>query len=501
MIKILIRADAGAEMGTGHVMRCLALAQAWQDQGGEVVFAVAQAPPALESRLLAEGMEVVRLAAPPGSAEDARETAVLARERGAEWLVVDGYQFGGNYQHLVKEAGLALLFVDDYGHAEHYWADLVLNQNPTAQEEFYLRREPYTRLLLGTRYALLRREFLQWRKLRREIPGVARKILVTLGGGDPDNVTAQVLQALGEVNVDGLEAVVVAGGANPYLEQMETAIKSLLFPGRLIINATNMPELMAWADVGITGGGSTCWEAAFLGLPCLVIVLADNQRPIAEKLHELKSVINLGGHRNLNNASLTKSIYQLLDSVDLRREMYSTCRELLDGEGTDRVLMHLQGDLVRLRPARETDCRLLWEWVNDPEVRAASFSQHYISWEEHATWFRQTVNDPYFVHFIVLNGQDEPVGQVRFDLKGEINAVINLSIDRRKRGLGLAKIIINKAIINIFNNTQIKVVEAYIRSDNLKSIKAFEKADFKMIDNNKIRGNETLYYVRSEIDK
>ncbi len=342
-MNLLFRVDAGVNLGLGHAMRCLALAQAWQDRGGGVVFAMAQAPPALESRLLSEGMEVIRLDASPGSANDARQTGALARERRAPWVVLDGYQFDSEYQRQVKELQLFLLVIDDYGHAGHYRADLLLNQNPHAHEGLYFNREAYTRLLLGTRYALLRREFLPWREWRREIPSVARKILVTLGGGDPDNVTARVLQALEEMDLEGLEAVVLAGSANPHLGELQARVAGMSFPVRLESDVTNMPELIAWADAGITGGGSTCWETAFLGLPCLLIVLAPNQLPIAEKLDDLKSAINLGWIKDLNTASLTESIYQLLESVSLRQEMSLTCRSLVDGEGTDRVIRHLRG--------------------------------------------------------------------------------------------------------------------------------------------------------------
>lgn len=336
-----MRADAGAEMGAGHVMRCLALAQAWQDQGGEVVFAVAQAPPALESRLLAEGMEVVRLAAPPGSAEDARETAVLARERGARWLVVDGYQFGADYQHLVKEAGLALLFIDDYGHAEHYWADVVLNQNIYAHKGLYPKRESYTRLLLGTRYALLRREFLKWRDWQREIPEVARKILVTLGGGDPANVTLKVIQALSLVETDGLEVVVVAGVVNPHFQELQAAANNLPHRMRLLTNVDQMAELMAWADLAVSGAGSTCWEIAFMGLPNLTIILSDDQAPIAEQLGMKGVAVNLRRHESLHQTTISLSLQRLLTFEKMRLKISLSGRELVDGDGGDRVVMEL----------------------------------------------------------------------------------------------------------------------------------------------------------------
>ncbi|MGH9649837.1 MAG: hypothetical protein ACRD3I_05135, partial [Terriglobales bacterium] len=164
---LLIRADADLRMGTGHVMRCLALAQAWQDVAGQAEFLTTSDTPDILSRLRAEGMQVTPATLPAGSAADAAHTASRAREIGASWVVVDGYQFDAAYQQALKSAGLKVLWVDDYGHAPPYCADLVLNQNLCAEESFYLSREASTRLLLGACYALLRREFQSWRDWRR----------------------------------------------------------------------------------------------------------------------------------------------------------------------------------------------------------------------------------------------------------------------------------------------------------------------------------------------
>ena len=171
---LVVRADATVVMGTGHVMRCLALAQAWQDAGGSCVFAMAEPTPAVEERVAAEGIQVVRFRKTiPGSSQDAAQLVELARAQGAAWLVVDGYHFDAEYQRRLKDTELKLLWVDDNGESAHYYADLVLNQNAHARDGLYVHREPYTRLLLGPRYALLRREFARWRDWKREIAPLA----------------------------------------------------------------------------------------------------------------------------------------------------------------------------------------------------------------------------------------------------------------------------------------------------------------------------------------
>jgi len=170
---LLVRADGSPQIGIGHVMRCLALAQAWQDEGGGAAYAMVPGASNLESRLAAEGIDVLLIDAEPGSEADSAETCRIASLVKADWLVMDGYRFDADYQRTVKRAGLRLLVVDDCADAEHYWADLILNQDILAEEKVYGRREPYTRVLLGPLYVLLRREFLSWPRRERPAPDVA----------------------------------------------------------------------------------------------------------------------------------------------------------------------------------------------------------------------------------------------------------------------------------------------------------------------------------------
>ncbi len=191
--------------------------------------------------------------------------------------MLDGYQFDVEYQRQLKAAGVKLLIVDDTGHAGAYAADLVLDQNVHATEDFYARRESYTQLLLGPRYALLRREFKPWRSWKREISPVARKVLVTVGGSDPDNVTLRVIRALRLLAEDNLEATVVVGGSNPHGHELEREVQSGGNALRLVRDVPDMPQLMADADVAISAAGITTWEMCFLGLPAVLIDVAENQ--------------------------------------------------------------------------------------------------------------------------------------------------------------------------------------------------------------------------------
>ena len=338
-MNLLFRTDANVAMGTGHVMRCLALAQAWQDASGSAVFVMAEATSAVEERLHREGMGMARLQAGPGSADDAQETVALARGKQASWVIVDGYCFGADYQAALKEAGLRVLFVDDNGHAGHYSADLVLNQNVYANEALYRSRESSTKILLGPRHALLRREFAAWRGWKRQIPAIARKVLVTMGGSDPDNVTERVIHAI--LAEHDLEATVVVGGSNPHLHKLQELLGDRPGRVRLVENSTNMPGLLAWADIAVAGAGTTSLETCFLGLPALLVVLADNQRPVAEELSRRGVAIHLGEGAETEANVLAGYLARLAASSQIRKTMSQLGRELVDGQGAERVAARL----------------------------------------------------------------------------------------------------------------------------------------------------------------
>jgi UDP-2,4-diacetamido-2,4,6-trideoxy-beta-L-altropyranose hydrolase len=321
-------------------MRCLALAQAWQDAGRKVVFAMAESTPAIEARLLSEGMEIVLLGASSNSIQDAREASALARDRGAAWVVVDGYRFDSEYQRNLKNAGLKVLFVDDLGQCKHYSADLVLDQNVHASDGMYTNREPYTRLLLGPRYAMLRREF-QARRERREIPRIARKLLITMGGSDPDNLTLRLIEALPEIGVPDLEITVVAGGSNPQLVELQRRVADLHLPIHLVGNASNMPDLMAHSDVAIICAGGTLWELLYMGCATLSYFRTPAQGQIVAELDAMGAVQSMGPAEDFNENALAHAVRKIVACQDCRKKMERLGKELVDGEGIRRILSYL----------------------------------------------------------------------------------------------------------------------------------------------------------------
>jgi UDP-2,4-diacetamido-2,4,6-trideoxy-beta-L-altropyranose hydrolase len=337
---LVVRADAGPKMGTGHVMRCLSLAQECRDRGGDAVFLISAPPGPLVDRLRSEGIEVRSGSATPGSAADAGEAAELCGRCDARFLIADGYHFREPFQSEIRSTGLRLLLVDDGVHEPPFAADWILNANLHSRAQDYARRSEETKLLLGPKYALLRREFRKRGGPPREHPDRAEKLLVALGGG---NVLAAALTVIHGVKSSPFDVTVVAGFASGGMNELETAVSGARALFRIERNVKDMASLMAWADLAVASAGSISWEAAFMGLPSVQLVLADNQVPIAASLHEAGATFSLGRVEDVTAERLADVVGELAGSRDRRRRLAETGRTLLDGEGPRRILAELEG--------------------------------------------------------------------------------------------------------------------------------------------------------------
>ena len=260
MMSLAIRADSTSQMGVGHVMRCLALAQTWQECGGQVVFLSHCESMLLRHRIKSEGCHLVPVEKPHPHPDDLENTIdILAsicnpHSPVSNWLILDGYHFDSGYQRRIRETGYRLLVIDDMADLSHYYADIIVNQNIYASDLYY-QCNPNTTLLLGSHYVLLRREFLKYSNFKRQIPVRAKNVLVTLGGADPDNISLKVIEAVKLLDDADLEIIVVVGPSNPHVKSLQNVMLHASFCMRLLQNVPNMPSLMAWADVAVSAGG------------------------------------------------------------------------------------------------------------------------------------------------------------------------------------------------------------------------------------------------------
>jgi UDP-2,4-diacetamido-2,4,6-trideoxy-beta-L-altropyranose hydrolase len=340
---LLVRADADTQIGAGHFMRCLALAQVWQERGGTAIFLMAPGASALGKRLEDDHIGEVRLAAEPGSIADADETASVALRHSAAWVALDGYQFSPDYQRALKDKIAHLLVFDDLAGADRYHADLLLNQNAYATPEVYSNRAGDCTLLLGANYFLLRREFGEWRHHDRHIPPRARNLLITFGGSDAENATAGALQALALLPDLAMNVRVLVGASNPHRAGLERLAAKLPHSVEFQTDTQRIANEMACADVAISAAGSTSWELAFMGLPSLLVTLAENQHGCAQYLHSHGIAISLGWQHKVQLEETAAALSALAADPGKRTEMSSRGRGLIDGRGANRVVQAMTG--------------------------------------------------------------------------------------------------------------------------------------------------------------
>jgi UDP-2,4-diacetamido-2,4,6-trideoxy-beta-L-altropyranose hydrolase len=320
----------------GHVMRCLALAQAWQEAGGTVSLAVAELPDALSPRVIAEAVSLSRIHATPGGSEDAAETIAQAHRLSADWVVIDGDRFGSDFLETVHAAGFRVLLIDDYADRESFHSDLIMNPDLDDGEP-YRRRGATARLLMGPSYVLLRREFRQETE-KKEIRQAGNRILVTFGGSDPENLTPKIANAL--AHCSNLEVTVIAGAGYDKANDLRKLKARNL---RVVFNPPNMAQFMKESDQAIIVGGGTLWELLSMG--CAVLSYSRNimQARVIQALSHRGAVVDMGETRHFDPAKLVISVKELADSHQARERMRNLGRALVDGLGAARVVEAMQG--------------------------------------------------------------------------------------------------------------------------------------------------------------
>lgn len=493
----LIRADSGGSHGSGHVMRMIALAQAIQERGGRVALAHGECPPALARRLAEEDIQAFAVGdGVSGSVEDVRETVALARTLGCEGVVLDGYKFKDDFQGALRRAGCKVLCLDDFGHCTSWAAEWVLNQNLSADDEAarYTRVAAESKVLLGPRYALLRREFRDWGRgvsdsAKRAWPG---KILITFGGVDPEGATLRVLRALDGIAVADLQLVVLVGPANLRAEEIITAAKKSSHAVEILRDVRDMPALYAAVDGVISAGGSSCYEWLYFRLPAWVTSIADNQDGIVEALYKKRLA---AGVARLASASDTELVASL--AVWMARSTVRPPAALIDGLGAVRVAAWLFEFPYFVRTVDpQTDAIFLYDLANDPTVRAAGLHPEPIKWDPHVVWLNAQAANPDTRLFVFESVQEGPVGQVRFHRHpGDIWEIgVSIRESHRGRGLAVAAVELGQQAMR---KQAVSRWRARVRPENVRSGRLFERLGFEKVGSEP----QILMYERIESAK
>jgi UDP-2,4-diacetamido-2,4,6-trideoxy-beta-L-altropyranose hydrolase len=491
-MNIAYRVDASNQIGTGHFMRCLTLADELKQRGARIRFISRELPEHLREMLTAKGMEFSILEREStveqvdnlahscwlgvSQAQDAHATIQTLSGRSWDWLIVDHYALDSRWESAMRGAVKKIMVIDDIADRQHD-CDVLLDQNFYAdtQTRYSSKVPPHCELLLGPRYALLRDEFQKLREQAKPRSGAVNKILVFFGGVDADNHTGRAIEALSLIGCS-FQVDVVMGSQHPCLDENKAAcVKHGFF---VHVQTNNMANLMVAADLAIGAGGSAVWERCCLGLPALAFCTADNQqRQLADAAREgflYAPEVNADLNQTIQNHTCA-----LIENANLREHISRKGMQVVDGRGVLLVIASLGMNSIEIRMARSDDSENLFKWRNHPSIRAASRNVNIIDWTDHQSWFASVLAD---TGKILLIGQraESPVGVVRFDkLKDEAEISIYVVPRSESSGLGQALLFSAEQWLAV-NHPEIHKICAHVLGTNVVSQRLFSGAGYQI---------------------
>lgn len=498
---IFIRVDASLEIGTGHVMRCLTLADALRLQGDKCTFICREHKGSLIGLIEDRGYTVIRLSAKlektlsdqedsldhsgwlgTSQIEDATETKLKLCSESVDWIVVDHYALDCNWEGQLNPICKKMIAIDDLADRKHL-CDLLIDQTLGRQSQDYKDLVPeHCRILTGVPYALLRPEFAALRRqaLTRAIPTLPVRVLVSMGGFDQSNATLAVLKVL--IKIPKLFIQVLLSSQSAHY----SSVASFCQQHRNISHndfSDNMTELMLNSDIAIGGAGATSWERACLGLPCVAIVLADNQAKVSKELN-LRGAVAVVELEHLASSLMNAFSLIMADWKSYHVANLTIC----DGLGVNRVLIELnrlsqlnqdRGRNCQLLPASEKDIEIVYKWQHQPLIRLYALNPDIPSWNDHYLWMKEKITSSKdFFYIATAIETEQKLGVVRLDYVQDNRYIVSIYTDPARHGEGIALSSLNM-LDKLFPDIYIM---ATVMLDNKASQRLFERAGFQRID-------------------
>lgn len=461
--KILIRTDGSPQIGFGHLVRCLALAQMLKDDF-TVTFFCREIPDTMIPELAKKGFSFLRIS---------DEDQFINQIRFKTIVVLDGYHFDNEYQKKIKAIGCKLVCIADL-YDKEYYADLIINHAPGVKPEDY-KSQPYTQLAIGPEYALLRPAFLEQAKKQRRIEKI-ETVMICFGGSDFKNLTASTLKIVAGFNRFE-KIIIVSGSAYNYPDSLNLLMNK---DKRIIhyksVDEKQMLSIMLESDLAIVPASGILLEVMAAGCISISGMSAENQKFVYDGYKNSDSIIDA---INFNEVDLKKAIEK---SFKINIEQ----KKIIDGRSGTRLLeLFVQSNLkekIKLREANNGDEKITYQWAINPVVRAYSFNRHLITKEEHTSWFHNKLRDINCL-YLIAEMDNIKVGSIRFDFNGT-EAIISYLVDPEYQGKGLGQKILICGIEYISEVAEkfdfnLQKIVGYVMEANIPSIKTFERLGFK----------------------
>jgi|APSaa5957512535_1039671.scaffolds.fasta_scaffold00497_19 UDP-2,4-diacetamido-2,4,6-trideoxy-beta-L-altropyranose hydrolase len=502
-MKIIFRVDAFIKMGIGHVMRCLTLAHELKRSGSIITFVTSSDRGYIIPLIKSYGYDIETFNISRNGVtideatevdydlwnnifwkEDAERTLQIAQKIQPDLLIVDHYGLDAKWHQILRSATKKIMVIDDLAN-RYLDCDLLLDQTFECTPRVYKDFTPSEcNFLVGTKYALIRRDFIHLRqsainKRKKEIE--IRHILISLGGSDTKNLTYQILKILEAMEWDVYPIVdVVLTKNSQYIESIKAMANNASLNINVLINVTHMAELMLKADLAIGASGTTTWERCCLGLPSLVFGVSDNQKGILSKLDSLGAIVSLGCCTEFNGDLLSKEIVQIINNPSQYKSISKEAFTLCDGLGARWTYLAIQpikakdGKCVELREVTLDDSKMILKWQQMPEIRQYAKNPSIPTEEEHMRWMQEKIKENFSYFWIIMHDK-EPSGILRLDNYGEKDYLISIFVTPQKFGLGIGKGAIS-VVQYLFEG--IANLSATILPENTASLKLFESSGF-----------------------
>lgn len=446
---VYIRADGSPEIGLGHLVRCMALAQMLKGEF-HIHFVSKAIPLSIREDIIDHDFSVKEI----NFEED-----FLSLLTGDEIVVLDHYDLDSNYQKKIKDLGCKLVCIDDL-HDKFFYADLIINHSPGIKPKDYQTQE-YTLFGLGLDFALLRPPFLEAAKQNKQVEKI-ENLFICFGGSDSKNLTERCLKIA--LSTNKFKKILVVVG--PSYKNVDV-VKDISTENHEVdlfhaVDAATMLHLMKISHLAIVPSSGVLLEALSAGCKVISGMYARNQEFIYSYYKNSDVVIDA---KEFGANDIKKAI-----EIGFNKEQGKIPG--VDGLSGKRIKKLFLNLLLDLRKIDEGDCKMLYEWANDPGVRGQAFTSKVIQWEDHLKWFKIKLNNP-ASHIFILEKNALPVGQIRFDKENDYWK-IDYSIDRKYRGMGLGTHIIELGLKRMKGT-----IKAWVKEGNTASCKVFENSGFK----------------------
>ena len=478
--EVFIRVNFDHEIGLGHLVRCIALADMLKKDFNIRFFYREGTIP--DSTYLGDtGFSFTRID---------NETEFIEKLSKERIVVLDGYHFNIDYQWQIKSKGCLLVCIDDV-HDQHFAADLIINHAPGIHKEAY-STPFYTQFALGTAYALLRQPFLlsarkkDEEKKRKEINDT---VMICFGGADPLNITEKALATARKFEQLS-KIIVVTGGFYQYADSLTDHLKAdTRTEWHTNLSDIAMAEVMMRSDIAIVQSSGILFESLSSGCMAVTGVYIYNQKFVYSNFVNSNAAY---GAEDFSELPLSKALSAAISNTTGKHV------SLIDGHSDERLskIFHQLALSAKIQVQRATmdEVDLTYKWAADPRIRNFSFNRHSISYEEHTTWLQSKLEDTKCVYLIAKLDMD-PIGSIRFDYK-ENTQVISYLVDPSFQGQGLGQMLLLAGIQYML--TYVPGVKpcftGYVVDNNFPSLKAFRKLGFS---ESKVDGNYKFELVLS----